>query len=179
MRPRLCSVPLNGSFSCLPPPLQARWRVDLHFMEWESTESQLFHTVRGSHRKGRSCSCPPGTIQFLWVCREVVHSKGSLLPAGPAGLARGGTEPPQSLHSTDLGSNWQPGSAGADRWYNCAHVAIANQGAGFLPARTHTAAAAGAVRGVPGLAAVLRARQCAANPRPGEGRRPAGFMSGR
>lgn len=108
-----------------------------------------------------------------------MHSKGSLLPAGPAGLARGGTKPPQSLHSTDLGSNWQPGSAGADPWYNCAHVAIANQGAGFLPARTHTAAAAGAVRGMPGLAAVLQARQRAANPRPGEGRRPAGFTSGR
>lgn len=55
-----------------------------------------------------------------------------LLPAGPAGLAHGGTE---------------PGSVGADCWYNCTHMAIANQGAGFLPARTCTAIAVGAVPG--------------------------------
>lgn len=146
MRLWLCSVPLKGSSSCLPPPLQACWRSDLHFMKQESTEIQLFHTVRKSWKgevmflSSKHCTAPLGLQRGgAW--------QRFLLPAGPAGLARGGPEPPWSLHSTHLGSSWWPGSVGADRWYNCTRVAVANQDADFLPARTHTATAAGAVPG--------------------------------
>lgn len=101
-------------------------------MEWESTEIQLFHSVRGCHG-------------------QVVFPFSQHYPA-PLGLQRGGEgqrllQEPRSLHSTGLWSGWWPGPVGADHWCNCIHVAFANQNADFPPARTHRAAAVGAVPG--------------------------------
>lgn len=95
------------------------------FIFWSEKHCDLvyFRLCRAC-RKGRSCPCPPHPPPLD------LQSGGAqarlLLPAEPAGLGHGArTEPPQSLHGTNVGSRWWSGCVGSDCCCHCGHMAVA------------------------------------------------------